>query len=73
MAVESTLSYGAELKRLREKHKISQYELAKMAGVAPVVINRYENGQRGVSKDHFIELLGLLGYRLTEKIVRSTG
>ena len=37
---------GKRIKRLREKNKIQQKELAKTIGVSSVVLSRYESGER---------------------------
>lgn len=38
------MTFQETLKELRAKKKITQKELAKLVGVSPVQLNRYENG-----------------------------
>lgn len=63
-----TLHYGQEIKRLREKGKLSQSELARLAGMRPQNIHNIENGLRKPSEALFLKIINLLGYTLEKKI-----
>lgn len=62
------MNYAQELVRLRTKAKLTQYGLAKAAGMSQTRLANYEKGSRNVSRDTFLALLKVLGYTLEEKI-----
>lgn len=48
------------LKQIRTKNNMSQYELAKAAGLTHTSISRYENGKRRLSVENAKKLAGIL-------------
>jgi len=57
---------GAALKELRRARRISQGELAELAGVSPSAISQAERGRRGLSLDTLLALTGRLNITLDE-------
>jgi len=57
---------GKELKEWRQRHRLTQVELAQMLGVIRVTVARWEGGTRGIPP--FLPLaLEALEYRMKEK------
>ncbi|HEU5010468.1 MAG TPA: XRE family transcriptional regulator [Gaiellaceae bacterium] len=57
---------GAALKELRRSRRLSQGELADLAGVSPSAISQAERGRRGLSLDTLLALTGRLHITLDE-------
>jgi transcriptional regulator with XRE-family HTH domain len=57
---------GAALKELRRSRRLSQGELADLAGVSPSAISQAERGRRGLSLDTLLALTGRLNMTLDE-------
>ena len=57
---------GAALKELRKSRRLSQGELAELAGVSPSAISQAERGRRGLSLDTLLALTGRLNITLDE-------
>ncbi len=57
---------AAELRALRAKRRLSQRELAELAGVHKNTINRIENGHRGGQIEHLAVLCNVLGVKLSD-------
>lgn len=64
----ATMNYAKELIRLRTKAKLTQYGLAKAAGISQTRLANYEKEARKLPRDVFFDLLRILGYTLEEKI-----
>ena len=59
-------AFGTQLRRLREAQKMSQQELADLADVAKITIQRIENGKFSVTVDVLISLARALNMPLHE-------
>jgi transcriptional regulator with XRE-family HTH domain len=57
---------GAALKELRRARRLSQGELAELAGVSPSAISQAERGRRGLSLDTLLALTSRLNMTLDE-------
>lgn len=57
---------GAALKELRRSRRLSQGELADLAGVSPSAISQAERGRRGLSLETLLALTGRLNMTLDE-------
>ena len=57
---------GAALRALRSSRRLSQSELARLAGVSSSAISQAERGRRGLSLDTLLDLTGKLGISLDE-------
>ena len=57
---------GAALRAARTQRRLSQSELARLAGVSPSAISQAERGQRGLSLETLLELTGRLGMTVDE-------
>jgi transcriptional regulator with XRE-family HTH domain len=65
---------GAGLRRIREERRLSQADLARLAGVSPSAISQAEAGHRGLALDTLLTLAEALGIGLDDLLgVRSTG
>lgn len=54
--------YRQEIKRLREKEKLSQTQLASMSQMTSQNLNQIEAGKRHVSTDLFFRIISAMGY-----------
>lgn len=64
-------SFGTNLRRIREQNDLSQQQLADLADVAKITIQRIENAKFSVTLDVIISLakaLNLPPYRLLEGV-----
>ena len=57
---------GTALRALRKARRLSQGDVARLAGVSASAISQAERGQRGLSLDTLLELSGMLGITLDE-------
>ncbi|MDQ3823360.1 MAG: helix-turn-helix domain-containing protein [Actinomycetota bacterium] len=57
---------GAALRAARTQRRLSQSDLARLAGVSPSAISQAERGQRGLSLETLLELTGRLGMTVDE-------
>jgi len=65
---------GAGLRRVREERRLSQADLARLAGVSPSAISQAEAGHRGLALDTLLTLVEALGVGLDDLLaVRTTG
>lgn len=64
------MKYHIEIKRLREKHGLTQDELARAAKMRPQNISNIENGLRKPSETLFVRIIEAMGYTLKKKIVK---
>jgi transcriptional regulator with XRE-family HTH domain len=65
---------GAGLRRVREERRLSQADLARLAGVSPSAISQAEAGHRGLALDTLLTLVEALGVGLDDLLsVRATG
>ena len=65
---------GAGLRRLREERRLSQADLARLAGVSPSAISQAEAGRRGLALDTLLTLAEGLGIGLDDLLaVRGSG
>ena len=58
------INLGDTIKRLRVEQKLSQQELADLAGVHRTHINRIENNQRSPRFEDVVNILECLGYHI---------
>ena len=58
--------FGAALKRLLERHRLSQTEFAERAGVAQSDVSRWIKGTRFPEARHFDRISAVLGVPFTE-------
>lgn len=65
------MDYGKEIKKIREKIKISQQVLATTAKIDRTHVNNIENGRRNVSEALFVKIIESMGYTLSKKIVKK--
>lgn len=66
------MNYGQEIKRLREKGKWTQQELADAIGMERYNLSRIETGARSCSEAYFTKIINILGYDLKKKIVKNS-
>lgn len=59
-----TAGLAAALKSAIEQSALTSYALGKASGVAPIVIDRFLRGERGLSLDTADRLAGALGLHL---------
>jgi transcriptional regulator with XRE-family HTH domain len=65
---------GAGLRRVRQERRLSQADLARLAGVSPSAISQAEAGHRGLGLDTLLTLVEALGLGLDDLLaVRSSG
>ena len=65
---------GAGLRRVRQERRLSQADLARLAGVSPSAISQAEAGHRGLALDTLLTLAEALGVGLDELLaVKSAG
>ncbi len=65
---------GAGLRRVRQERRLSQADLARLAGVSPSAISQAEAGHRGLALDTLLTLAEALGVGLDELLaVKSVG
>jgi transcriptional regulator with XRE-family HTH domain len=65
---------GVGLRRIREERRLSQADLARLAGVSPSAISQAEAGHRGLALDTLLTLVEALGVGLDDLLsVRTTG
>ena len=65
---------GAGLRRVREERRLSQADVARLAGVSPSAISQAEAGHRGLGLDTLLTLVEALGLGLDDLLaVRTTG
>ena len=64
--------FGAELKRRRERAKLTQAGLAEKIGVDPNSLARMERGERGVSLSTAQALASVLRCRIEDLIGRAS-
>ena len=65
---------GAGLRRVREDRRMSQADLARLAGVSPSAISQAEAGHRGLALDTLLTLVEALGVGLDELLaIRTSG
>jgi transcriptional regulator with XRE-family HTH domain len=65
---ESIKAFGLHLRRLRESKDLSQQNLADIADVAKITIQRIENGKTCVTIDVLISISTALKINLTELV-----
>ena len=54
------MNYGQNIKRLREKHGMSQCELAKAMGISAVMVCGWERGNKKISLENLVVLADVL-------------
>jgi transcriptional regulator with XRE-family HTH domain len=65
---------GAGLRRIREERRLSQADLARLAGVSPSAISQAEAGHRGLALETLLTLVEGLGVGLDELLaIRTAG
>lgn len=65
---------GAGLRRIREERRLSQADLARLAGVSPSAISQAEAGHRGLALETLLRLVESLGVGLDDLLaVRTSG
>jgi transcriptional regulator with XRE-family HTH domain len=65
---------GAGLRRVRQERRLSQADLARLAGVSPSAISQAEAGHRGLALDTLLTLAEALGVGLDDLLaVKSAG
>jgi len=65
---------GAGLRRIREERRLSQADLARLAGVSPSAISQAEAGHRGLALETLLTLVEALGLGLDDLLdVRTSG
>lgn len=65
---------GAGLRRVREERRLTQADLARLAGVSPSAISQAEAGHRGLALETLLTLVEALGVGLDDLLaVRTTG
>jgi transcriptional regulator with XRE-family HTH domain len=65
---------GAGLRRVREERRLSQADLARLAGVSPSAISQAEAGRRGLGLETLLTLVEGLGLGLDDLLaVKTTG
>ena len=65
---------GAGLRRVREERRMTQADLARLAGVSPSAISQAEAGHRGLALETLLTLVEALGVGLDDLLaVRTTG
>jgi transcriptional regulator with XRE-family HTH domain len=65
---------GAGLRRIRSERRLSQADLARLAGVSPSAISQAEAGHRGLALDTLLTLVEALGVGLDDLlVVKSAG
>jgi transcriptional regulator with XRE-family HTH domain len=65
---------GAGLRRIREERRLSQADLARLAGVSPSAISQAEAGHRGLALETLLTLVEALGVGLDDLLaVRTSG
>ena len=65
---------GAGLRRVRQERRLSQADLARLAGVSPSAISQAEAGHRGLALDTLLTLVEALGTGIDDLLeVRTTG
>ncbi|MEW6475746.1 MAG: helix-turn-helix domain-containing protein [Actinomycetota bacterium] len=65
---------GAGLRRIREERRLSQADLARLAGVSPSAISQAEAGHRGLALETLLTLVEALGIGLDDLLtVRVNG
>ncbi len=65
-AASTAARLGAALRALRSSRRLSQGELARLAGVSSSAISQAERGRRGLSLDTLLDLTGKLNISLDE-------
>ena len=65
-AAPAAARLGTALRALRKARRLSQGDVARLAGVSASAISQAERGQRGLSLDTLLELSGMLGITLDE-------
>ena len=63
---------GTGLRTLRQERRLSQSEVAGLAGVSASAISQAERGERGLSLDTLLELTGRLGISI-DQLLHGTG
>jgi transcriptional regulator with XRE-family HTH domain len=65
---------GAGLRRVRDERRLSQADLARLAGVSPSAISQAEAGHRGLALETLLRLVEALGLGLDDLLaVRTAG
>ena len=65
---------GTGLRRIREERRLSQADLARLAGVSPSAISQAEAGHRGLALETLLTLVEALGVGLDDLLnVRTSG
>jgi transcriptional regulator with XRE-family HTH domain len=65
-AAPAAARLGTALRAVRKTRRLSQAEVARLAGVSASAISQAERGQRGLSLDTLLELSGRLGITIDE-------
>ncbi len=65
-AAPAAARLGAALRAVRVQRRLSQSDLARLAGVSPSAVSQAERGQRGLSLETLLDLTARLGITLDE-------
>lgn len=65
--LEDAIKLGATIKLCRKKLKLSQTELAELAGVSLNYISQLEKGKPKIQLDKLLDVLGVLGLEIEIK------
>lgn len=68
MTKRAPVTLGDKLKKARTAKNLSQYDVAKLAGVRPEVVNRIENGRSAGSLASLHRIAPVLGLSIDELV-----
>jgi len=70
--LQSTQPIAEKIRELRKRHRLSQGELAAIAGVSLPTVSRLERGKETIRLDVLVKMLNALGYDLEIKAKEKT-
>jgi transcriptional regulator with XRE-family HTH domain len=66
------LSFGLRVRNLRQARRLSQEELAELAGVHRTYVSSLERGQRNVGLDNILAIAAALGVPASDLFAEET-
>lgn len=72
MTKRAVVTIGDKLRAKRKKLELSQYEVARLAGLRPEVISRLETGKSDGSLGSLHKLAPVLGFTIDELLADQT-